>query len=60
VAFGVAGSLFPQLLASIWDSCRQKARRIAAGDRFALQNVEKTVTFGALSEDEAGKMRTRL
>ena len=49
------GSLFPGLLASVWESCRQKVHRIVAGARFAVQKCEKTDEAGAVSEDEVSK-----
>ena len=58
VARGVAevGSLFPRVRASLWESCGQKGYRTVARAQFVLQTVEKIVTFGALLEDEVGKI----
>ena len=57
-----AGSLFPQVRGSIWESCQQKAHRILVIARFPLQHVKKTQVHGceALLEDEVGKMCMRL
>ena len=51
------GSLFPGLLASVWESCRQ-VHRIVAGAQFAVQKCEKTDEAGAVSEDEVSKKCT--
>jgi hypothetical protein len=52
--------LFPQVRASIWESCRQKVQRTVARARFALQNRKKTDSHRALLDEEAGKMGTSL
>ena len=62
VAPGVAevGSLFPRVRFSICKSCRQKSAQDCSKSSICISRCKKTESFGALLEDQVGKMCARL
>ena len=53
--------LFPQVRASIWESCRQKsAKDCGESSILHFKTAKKTDSHRALLDDEVGKMCTRL
>ena len=54
------GSVFPQLRASIWESCQKEFARLYSGEFHVHFRMFKSSGIRSSLEDEVAKKRTRL